>query len=118
MMSTRGSFTVMDVEYAGLVSCSAMGNAFVLCYSLFPITVFLEMIFRCHLKQIRQCLCKNASKILLTCYVLPKNYFWFYFNCVQELLAPVNSCFMQCSSSDKLPPTETPYSASATGAVI
>ena len=25
---------------------------------------------------------------------------------------------MQCSSSDKLPPTETPYSGSATGAVI
>ena len=40
-----------------------------------------------------------------------------YFNCVEELVL-VNSCFMQCSSSDKLPPTETPYSASATGAVI
>ena len=50
-------------------------QCFVLCYSQFPIRGFLELYFRCHIKQIGLCLRENA------CNVLPKKN-CVYFNCV------------------------------------
>ena len=85
-------------------------QCFVLCYSQFPIRGFLELYLMCHIIMsiIAQKCVKNYPHLLR-----------FAEKIFVLLQLPVNSsCFMQCSSSDKLPPTETPYSASATGAVI